>query len=112
MEQMNNENFDVTTNEEIVQESTVTVEQSADTKDGLCVASLILGIVGFFINPVYICSILAIVFGAIGMKANGVNAGKAKIGLILGIVAIIVQFVLDIIITIFTMGAGGVSFCC
>lgn len=85
---------------------------NSDSKDGMCMASLILGIVGFFINPVYICSILAIVFGAIGMKSEGQNAGKAKVGLILGIVAIGIQILADTIITIITLGAGGFSFCC
>lgn len=83
-----------------------------NSKDGLCVASLVLGIVGFFLNPLYICSILAIVFGAIGTSAKGEKAGQAKVGLILGIVTLILQFILDIILTIVTAGMGGVSFCC
>lgn len=84
----------------------------ADTKDGLCVAGLVLGIVGFFLNPLGICSILAIIFGAIGSKANGPKAGQAKIGLILGIASLILQFLVDLIVTIVTFGAGAFVFCC
>lgn len=92
---------------------TVTVANDGkDSKDGLCMAGFILGIVGFFINPLYIVSILAIIFGAIGMKSTSANAGKAKIGLILGIVAICVQIVVDLLLTVLTAGIGGVSFCC
>jgi hypothetical protein len=55
---------------------------------GLAVASLVLGIVGVFINPL---SILAIIFGAIAMSQTGRNPnlkgrGMAVAGLVLGIV--------------------------
>lgn len=87
-------------------------EPVADSKDGMCVAALILGIVGFFLNPFYVCSILSIVFGAIGMKANGEKSSLAKVGLILGIANFGIQFILDLITTICTAGMGGFSFCC
>jgi len=86
--------------------------QTDNSKDGLCVASLVLGIVGFLLNPLYICSVLAIVFGAIGMGSKSEKASQARIGLILGIVTLVVQFIVDIILTIVTAGMGGVSFCC
>jgi hypothetical protein len=66
---------------------------------GLAVASLVLGIVGVFINPL---SILAIIFGAIAMSQTGRNPnlkgrGMAVAGLVLGIVVaafwIIIVFV-------------------
>ena len=82
------------------------------SKDGICMAGLILGIVAFFINPLYIVSILAIIFGAMGMNSRSINASKAKVGLILGIASIGAQFVFDLLITIFTFGMGGISFCC
>lgn len=81
-------------------------------KNGLCTASLVLGILGFFINPCYIMSILAIVFGAVGKGKPCSNAGQGRTGMILGIIAIIVQLVIDIIITIFSAGIGFVTFCC
>ena len=82
------------------------------SKDGICMAALILGIVAFFINPIYAVSILAIIFGAMGMNSRSINASKAKVGLILGIASIGVQFIFDLLITIFTFGVGGISFCC
>ena len=87
-------------------------ENNKDTKDGLCITSLVLGIVGFLVNPLYIVSVLAIIFGAVGMNANGPQANKAKVGLILGIIAVCLQVIVDFILTILTAGAGGVSFCC
>lgn len=83
-----------------------------NSKDGMCVASLVLGIVGFFINPIYVVSILAIIFGAIGLNSTGPNSGKAQTGIILGVIAICVQIALDCVLTLFTAGLGGVSFCC
>lgn len=55
---------------------------------GLAVASLVLGIIGIFIN---FLSILAIIFGAIAMSQTGRNPnlkgrGMAVAGLVLGIV--------------------------
>ena len=86
-------------------------ENNNSSKDSLAIASLVLGIVGIFVNPLYLISVLAIIFGAIGMSSE-VHGGKAKAGLILGIVGIFVQIVVDLILTIFTAGMGGVSFCC
>lgn len=85
---------------------------AVDTKDGLCVAALVLGIVGFFMNPVYACSILAVIFGVIGIKANGPKNTLAKAGLGLGIGSFVVQFGMDVLITILTFGMGAFSFCC
>ena len=59
-----------------------------------------------------IFTILAIIFGAIGMNSNGIHKGKGKVGLILGIIAVCLQVIVDFILTILTAGAGGVSFCC
>ena len=124
MEQMNNENnFDnvVEPVNNVAQENYTQQEFSQtdssqgdnkDSKDTLSITSLILGIVGFLVNPLYIVSVLAIIFGAIGMNSNGVHKDKGKIGMILGIIAICVQVVVDFILTILTAGAGGVSFCC
>ena len=90
---------------------TTSPKNNNNSKDSLAITSLVLGIVGIFVNPLYIISVLAIIFGAIGMSSE-VHGGKAKAGLILGIVGIFVQVVLDFILTIFTAGMGGVSFCC
>jgi uncharacterized membrane protein YvbJ len=55
---------------------------------GLAIASLVLGLVGFLINPL---SILAIIFGAVAMSQTGRNhnlkgRGMAIAGLVLGII--------------------------
>lgn len=73
---------------------------------GMCIAAFVLGIVAFLINPIYICSILAIVFGAIGKGKGGVKANFGLVGLILGIVSICLQFCGDIALTIGTGGVG------
>lgn len=117
-QQWNNENnFDnVVEPENVAQENNTQTDYSQgnnnDSKDTLSITSLILGIVGFLVNPLYIVSVLAIIFGAIGMNSNGVHKGKGKVGLILGIIAICLQVVVDFILTIFTAGVGGISFCC
>ncbi len=73
--------------------------------NGIAIASLICGIVAFLINPLYIVSIAAIVLGIIGL-ANAHISPKtfAVIGLILGFVSWGVQFVADLILSIFTFG--------
>ena len=62
----------------------------ASRNSGLAVASLVLGIAGFFIN---FLSILAIIFGALGMSQTAKNPelkgrGMAITGLVLGIVVV------------------------
>ena len=92
--------------------SKIIVVENNNSKDGLCTAALVLGIIAFFINPLYILSILAIIFGAIGSGKNSSKKGSARVGIVLGIISLIIQFSLDLVITIFTFGMGGISFCC
>jgi hypothetical protein len=60
----------------------------------MAIASLVLGIVSIIINPLFLFSILAIIFGVSGIsqvnKSNGAIKGKgmAVSGLILGIISI------------------------
>lgn len=83
----------------------------------MAVASLVLGIIGFlcsiFGSPAgaswlgSVCGILAIVFGALGMKDSN-NKGKAQAGLILGVLS----FVSGILFTILCascISVGGLS---
>lgn len=74
-----------------------------NSNSGLGTAGLVLGILAFFINPLYICSILAIIFGAVGKRTSGV---------VLGIISLCFQFLLDLIITVFSLGTGFMVFCC
>lgn len=56
----------------------------------MAIAALVLGILGlvcFFMPPLaIICAVLAIIFGALGMKSE--KRGMALAGLIMGIIAI------------------------
>ena len=73
------------------------------------VAALVLGILAFFLNPCYLCSIFAIILGAIGMR--GPFRSMAMVGMILGIVSLLVQVVFDIATTILSFGVGAFTFC-
>ena len=59
-------------------------------RNGMGVAALVLGIVGFLVGP---CSILAIIFGRIGLnrvaRGEATNRGVAQAGFVLGIVTLL-----------------------
>lgn len=64
-------------------------------RNNLAVASLVLGIVGLVINPFYVPSILAIVFGARSRQAAkvaGLPLGMSTAGMVLGIVGVVAAF--------------------
>lgn len=73
------------------------------------IAALILGILAFFVNPCYICSILSIVLGIVSMR--GPYRTMGMVGMILGIASVVVQLGMDILITIFSFGMGAFTFC-
>lgn len=85
-QQWNNENnFDnLVEPENVAQENYTQTNYSQDnnndSKDTLSITSLILGIVGFLVNPLYIVSVLAIIFGAIGMNLMAYIKKKVKLG--------------------------------
>lgn len=67
------------------------------------VAALVLGIIGLVCNAFGaetvagpICSVLAIIFGVIGMKKNSDKKGMAKAGLILGIIGLVLGILIFI----------------
>jgi len=68
---------------------------------GLATASLVFGIVGFFCNPLYVCNLLAIVFGIIAL-CTGQPKGRSITGIILGVCAAGVQMIVDLLL----MGMG------
>lgn len=74
-------------------------------ESGMGIASLVLGICGFFINPFSICSILAIVFGIVVVCKKDCKKGCAIAGWILGGVSLF----WDLLLTILT---GGIMFFC
>ena len=80
--------------------------------EGFCIAALVLGIVALFLNPCYIVSILAIVFGFVGQGKNNSKKALAIWGWALGFASILVQVVADILLSIFSGGMGTFVFCC
>lgn len=56
-----------------------------------------------------VCGILAIIFGAIGMKNNGPDRGKAKAGLIMGVISLTIGIIVTVACVI-CIGAGAALF--
>lgn len=79
---------------------------------GMGIAALVVGICAFFINPLYICSLLAIIFGIIGVNVKDAKKDCAIAGIICGGCSFLVQVIGDILLTIFSFGFGGISFFC
>jgi uncharacterized membrane protein YvbJ len=79
---------------------------AGERTSGMAVASLVLGIVGFFFLG--FLSILAIIFGAIGLSQTGKDPslkgrGMATAGLVLGIIGILGGIIWAIIAALFSM---------
>jgi hypothetical protein len=74
-------------------------------QNGMGVAALVLGIIGIVVCPV-IFSVLAIIFGSIGIQRTNqglaTNRGVAVAGLVLGIIGVI----LGILLVVFFVAAG------
>ncbi|NQX10551.1 DUF4190 domain-containing protein [Microbacteriaceae bacterium VKM Ac-2855] len=71
-----------------------------DERNGIAVASLVLGIISLFLNPILVPSALAIVFGVRGRRigtATGVRRGMATAGLVLGIVGVAGSLLLQVV---------------
>jgi hypothetical protein len=85
----------------------VTVENAAQRTSGYAIASLILGIAGFFVFPI-VPSILAVVFGQkareeLRREPTLGGEGLATVGIVLGwvgiaLVAIVLLFVLLLVV--------------
>jgi len=86
-----------------VEETTKVVEGKKDRK-GLCIASMVLGIVSVVLFCIWYlalpCAIVAIVFGVLGLKSSA--KGMAIAGLATGIIGLIIS--LFIIIAAFMYG--------
>lgn len=80
--------------------------------EGICIAALVLGIVGFFLNPCYIVSLLAIIFGFFGQAKNNSKKAFAIWGWALGFAAIVLQILGDLLVSLFSGGVGLFVFCC
>ncbi len=74
-------------------------------KSPIPMISLILGIVGFFFNPLWIFSGVAIGLGIAGLVKK-LGKGLSIAGLCVGIASLLAQMVGDLLITLFTLGFG------
>lgn len=79
-------------------------------QNGMGTAALVMGILQFFCLGI-IGSILAIIFGRIGMKRAeqglATNGGAAKAGFILGIIGVAVSVVVFIIVLVASASSSG-----
>lgn len=79
---------------------------------GICIAALVLSIVGFFINPCYIVVLLAIIFAIMGLceTPHPSNRGLAVAAIIIAPIAAVLQFIADCLLTL--TGVGAFAWCC
>lgn len=79
----------------------------------LALAALICGIVSFFLDPLYLTSIAAIVCGII-VLVNYKACDKrtwAIAGIACGASSLVLQIIFDIVLTVASCGLGSVSLC-
>ena len=98
-----NENY---MNEDYIKEDYIKENYAVPAKkdSGVCVVALICGIVAFIYNPLYLVSVSAVITGIVGLTGNRDSKGLAVTGLILGILAFLLQLVVDIVLSVFTFG--------
>ena len=93
VEDTNNNGEDNVKKVEVVQEKK---EDSKDDKKGLCIASMVLGIISIVLFCIWYisvpCAILAIIFGILGMKSS--FKGMAIAGIITGALGILFTIVI------------------
>lgn len=58
---------------------------------------MIFGCLGFFINPLYVISIVAIILGIIGHVKSIYYKKRAMIGWILGVASLVFQIIFDLV---------------
>lgn len=80
-----------------------------DSKKGLSIASMVLGIIGllFLCVPPFgvICGLLALIFGAISLNKKQGIQGMATAGIVLGIITL----VLWVVVFVFLIGILGMA---
>ncbi|MBO4474432.1 MAG: hypothetical protein J5750_05895 [Clostridiales bacterium] len=79
--------------------------------ENVCVLALVFGILGFFLNPLYLVSVAAIVLGIIGHANNGSKKTLGMVGWILGASSLAVQLLFDFICAATTCGIGSIAIC-
>ena len=79
-------------------------QEAPKNKKGLCIASLVLGIVSLVLFCIWYlsipCGILAIIFGVLGIKS--MNKGMAVAGLVTGAIGLLVSMI--VVISLFMFG--------
>lgn len=96
---------------EKIEQEAKTVEKKVEKKEepktrkkGLCIASMVLGIVTLVLFCIWYisipCGILAIVFGALGVKT--IDKGMAIAGIVTGAIGLFIAFC--ILLSVFTWG--------
>lgn len=114
MEEEKKEVIEVQKSEEPISKETVKqvppTQEAPKNKKGLCIASLVLGIVSLVLFCIWYlsipCGILAIIFGVLGIKS--MNKGMAVAGLVTGAIGLLVSMI--VVISLFMFGfAMGVT---
>ena len=78
-------------------------------ESGIGIASMILGSCAFLINPLYICSLLSLIFSIVGFLAPGKKKICATVGFIDSIFSMMFQLFIDI--AIYSVFGGYTFFC-
>lgn len=106
----NNNNYNEGVN---TYDSTYTTYEDAvaPEKNTIGMVGMILGILGFFFNPLYLVSVAAIILSIIGVCKKNAPKGLAIAGIILGGISMACQGIVDFLLTIFT-GIGIISIFC
>lgn len=90
-----------------VQEAKVVKEPKKERK-GFCIASMVLGIIALVLFWMWYiaipCAILAIIFGALGVKSQG--KGMAIAGLVTGSIGLVVSIAIITFIVVIAMTLG------
>ena len=86
------------------------IPEQKPKNNGFAIAALVCGLISFFINPVYTVSLAAIILGIVALAKKNDSKAMSIIGIVLGAVSIAFGVVVDLLLTIFTAGAGFCSF--
>ena len=78
----------------------------APQKNTIGMVGMILGIVGFLLNPLYLVSVAAIILSIIGVCKKDAKKGMAIAGIICGGVSMVCQMIVDFLLTAFSAGLG------
>jgi len=83
-------------------------EHQPATKNGLAIAGFVIACVSVFFDPCLILSIIGFIFGIVGMNnsTDKTYRGLGLAAIIISIATLVIQSLVDLIITISTFGTG------